>query len=240
MNHVSLHIQCHECGSTSGPFVRNEGPVLCADCYALPTCSVCGYGYDEELGCACNAPPPGEAGGPPLVDDLGFVELRDPTVDDDLPENLPLVDDDAPRFIELRDPRIDAALDDARKLADDDGMHTVFVYGILKTPDVANDPPHAVAGTMYASGIAFCKFDDAHRDGIVRGQLRKIDDATLLEWDRIEGVDYREPERGMYRRIRITTECGTDAWVYEFNGSVSHCDLIADGVWLGYSRGGRW
>ena len=119
------------------------------------------------------------------------------------------------------------------------GKHRVFVYGILKTDDCHLDPPDAVRGTMFRKGIALSKFGDDYTNNIVRGQVREVDDNTLRTWDRIEGVVHHDPLRGMYRRIRIATTLGIDAWAYEYNGSVCDALIVESGVWLGHTRGNR-
>lgn len=103
------------------------------------------------------------------------------------------------------------------------GEHRVFVYGILKTKATYDDPPAAVRGAMFRGPFACAKFDV---DGIVRGEVRVVDSATLREWDRIEGT-----ESGLYRRVVVKTVDGVSCWAYEWARDVERFNVIEDGVW---------
>lgn len=113
------------------------------------------------------------------------------------------------------------------------GTHKVFVYGILKTDRFHEDPPAAVPGTLFVRGIALGKFI-ADADSVIRGEVRSVDDSTLADWDRIEGVNHERPARGMYRRIQVMTTDGERCWAYHFNGSIRGAQVAHEGVWLGY------
>ncbi len=115
------------------------------------------------------------------------------------------------------------------------GKHLVFVYGILKTEDCILDPPDSVPGTMFVRSIALGKFGARYTNNIIRGQVREVDDEMLRRWDQIEGIDYNNPSRGMYRRIRVTTTAGDRTWAYEYNGDVESCRVVFGGVWRGYA-----
>ena len=113
-----------------------------------------------------------------------------------------------------------------------DGEHVVFVYGILKTPDVAADPPDAAEGCMYVAGFAQVRFDEP---GLVRGQVRVVDDDTLRQWDHIEGLYGND--QGLYTRIRIRTTDGRECWSYQINRNVDRLPVIEDGLWIRGRRG---
>ena len=105
------------------------------------------------------------------------------------------------------------------------GLHAMFVYGILKTPDVALDPPDEAEGRLYCGSFAQARFDEP---GIIRGQVREIDIETLAHWDRIEGI-----ESGMYSRIRIETTTGVECWAYQYELRREPSSFILeDGLWV--------
>ena len=105
--------------------------------------------------------------------------------------------------------------------------HKVFVYGILKSPEHAAEPPDAVPGALYViDGYAAARFDrGATRQ--VRGEIRGVDDRVLAAWDEIEDV-----RGGLYRRIRVTTAAGVEAWAYEYAGDTEGAPLVESGIWL--------
>ncbi len=105
-------------------------------------------------------------------------------------------------------------------------MHHVFVYGTLKRGFVNHDPillspcfvgearsviayPMMVAGPWYSPVV----FDEPGTGHPIHGELYRVNDTTLAELDRIEGVN----RTGGYRRILIAIEIlgeKLDAWCY--------------------------
>lgn len=93
-------------------------------------------------------------------------------------------------------------------------MVWVFVYGTLKQggtlhtgaeEEVLED---TITGTLYNLGpYPAIKLEG---EGEIKGELHLIDEAYLPAYDRIEGVS-----SGFYRRERVTTASGIEAFVYE-------------------------
>lgn len=107
-------------------------------------------------------------------------------------------------------------------------LHRVFVYGILKSAAHHADPPESVPGRMYLiDGYAACVFGK----GVdrVRGELREVDTLTLRHWDEIEDV-----AGGLYRRVKVRTLSGIEAWAYEYARDVAGAPVIQDGIWRGH------
>ncbi len=120
-------------------------------------------------------------------------------------------------------------------------MHRLFVYGNLKKgyrsehhlKDEAFVGFGKVEGELYylGKGSSGLKLWDG---SYVYGEVYNIDDVNLARLDRFEGYSFRNPSKSLYIRheVDILLEDGTtvSAFAYEYNGDVSTCRLITDGV----------
>ena len=69
------------------------------------------------------------------------------------------------------------------------------------------------------------------RQGIaIRGELYSVDNETLGDLDRLEGVPW------LYQRTRITLACGTRAYIYLLQDPAG-CPNIPSGDWREVSNG---
>ena len=92
----------------------------------------------------------------------------------------------------------------------------VFVYGTLKSggrlflaEHAKNVRPATVQGKMYTFGNIWFPFADFMKDGIVQGEIHEYDPLMLDTLDRIElGAGYR--------RVKIVTNEGEEAWAYHY------------------------
>lgn len=78
----------------------------------------------------------------------------------------------------------------------------------------------SVAGTLYQLD-GYPGFVPVPGENPVRGDLYSIP-ASLLE-------DLDEYEGPAYRRVRILTDCGVEAWIYLYRASVDGRPVIASG-----------
>jgi gamma-glutamylcyclotransferase (GGCT)/AIG2-like uncharacterized protein YtfP len=115
--------------------------------------------------------------------------------------------------------------------------HMVFVYGTLRRGEGNNrllrDSRYVgdatVSGTLYSlGGFPGLRLDDA--EGPVAGELWMVDDKTLADLDRLEGVAH-----GFYVRRRaraIGANARAVAWVYEIaEEHIVGRPVIASGDW---------
>jgi gamma-glutamylcyclotransferase (GGCT)/AIG2-like uncharacterized protein YtfP len=104
-------------------------------------------------------------------------------------------------------------------------MERIFVYGIWRTGKAC---PDAVQGELYqtVSGIAAAKFGQGV--GLVRGEVREVDDATLAYWDPIERA---------YDRIKVRTTRGEEVWAYQYRGEIENMRRLPAGIWRGRTWG---
>ena len=106
----------------------------------------------------------------------------------------------------------------------------LFVYGTLRRGGgIASFGrvigPDKIEGELYDLN-AFPGFIQG--EGKVVGELVEIPTEMLSLLDRYEGV-----EGGLYRRIRVMTESGQEAWVYELTGvPVQGLQKIESGDWF--------
>jgi len=98
-----------------------------------------------------------------------------------------------------------------------EGYCWLFVYGLLK-PGL--QPPHtlqlalpdAVPGELYDLGpYPALKPAPAGSNATARGFTLLLNSAELERLDEFEGV-----AEGLYRRRRVVTSLGLEAWVYEY------------------------
>ena len=126
----------------------------------------------------------------------------------------------------------------------DPTLSYLFVYGTLRQGDVRwkflepfvvdAGTDDAVSGELFDTGLGYpaARFDGAPDDRMrVRGRTYELIEASvgqaLHDLDIVEGA-----VRGLYQRIRVQTENGYDAWVYQF-GADPDIELhrIAGGDW---------
>lgn len=122
----------------------------------------------------------------------------------------------------------------------------IFVYGTLRTEygsigqRVCSD---SVRGAILDLG-AFPGYFNTNSlpegSGLVEsdviGEVIAIHPTTLSQLDFYEGVD-----RGLYRRIKVTTKNGHKCFIYEFNPEMLDNQLLSpyqilDGDWIEYLR----
>jgi len=122
-----------------------------------------------------------------------------------------------------------------------------FVYGTLKEGRPLDRKMFAelrtkvqegtIKGDIYSLGpYPTVKLDG---DGLVVGEVhtfpeKHVEDVRKI-MDMIEGYDPNRPEKGLYnrRKVKVTLKNGkkVTAWVYEYNGPVTHAKKLEDGVW---------
>ena len=98
----------------------------------------------------------------------------------------------------------------------------VFVYGTLMVECTWDQQ---VPGELFvmSSGIACAKFQG---EGTIKGEIREVSRSTLSRWDRYEGVDV-----GLYRRVKVKTKSGIDAWSYEYARPINGMKKLNTGAW---------
>ena len=127
-------------------------------------------------------------------------------------------------------------------------MHktTVFVYGSLKR-DQPNHPWLAGATALGEARLHGVQLFDLgpfpmavamppslQHDHPLRGELYRVDGATLHRLDRLEGAPR------LFQRHWLSLSDGRTAWVYLGRASqVRHVPQIASGLWTG-ARLARW
>jgi gamma-glutamylcyclotransferase (GGCT)/AIG2-like uncharacterized protein YtfP len=123
--------------------------------------------------------------------------------------------------------------------------HRVFVYGSLRRGQGNNRLLYAsefvgnatVCGTLYSlGGFPGLRIDDS--EGDVVGEVWQVDDATLAELDRLEGVAVGFYERRKWR-VKIEGKLRS-AWLYEI--AEEHTvgqPVIAGGDWSRHLRSCR-
>ena len=91
----------------------------------------------------------------------------------------------------------------------------IFVYGILLNEDKPGEPASLAGYRLAFDG--FATIEPAPGECVAGAALEVTAETILHRYDRIEGVDLENPERGFYRRERVTVETPTgehEAWVY--------------------------
>ena len=109
-------------------------------------------------------------------------------------------------------------------------MEYLFTYGIFR--DIASpllsDSYYCdttfVCGRMYKVNEFYPGYIAESCDNIVRG------DVYMIEPDLFDILD--EYEGDEYRRIKVWTALGLEAWVYEYKYDISSFDEIKCGDWL--------
>lgn len=118
----------------------------------------------------------------------------------------------------------------------------LFVYGTLRpgdvrwhllSPFVDDDGWEDTAnGAVYDTGLDYpaAIFGDRPAVGTVHGRTYRLSEATLdrclIVLDEVEGI-----VEGQYRRVRIVTGLGTDAWAYEYGQGLDLAH-IESGDWF--------
>jgi len=104
----------------------------------------------------------------------------------------------------------------------------LFIYGTLRKEAKSHIKPSkslgldSVQGKIYDINSHYPGFK--HGKGKVIGEVVEIDEANLDLIDTYEGEEYK--------RVRITTANGIEAWIYEFIPEVSKSKEIKSGDWL--------
>jgi len=96
----------------------------------------------------------------------------------------------------------------------------LFVYGQLQPgghePKTASHAwPDRVQGLLYDLGDYPAATNISQSNCWFHGFVLDLDNAELDDLDRFEAVS-----KSMYRRIRVTTEAGFNAWIYEYARSL--------------------
>ncbi len=115
----------------------------------------------------------------------------------------------------------------------------LFVYGTLRPGDVRwplleryvddEGDDDAAPGQVFDTGLDYpaAVFGEGGR---IRGRTYRLNAALLAE--ALAVLDEEEDTvAGLYRRVRITTESGTEAWAYAY-GDGLELTLIPSGDWL--------
>jgi gamma-glutamylcyclotransferase (GGCT)/AIG2-like uncharacterized protein YtfP len=109
----------------------------------------------------------------------------------------------------------------------------LFIYGTLRKEAKSHLKPSkslgldSVRGKIYDINGHYPGFK--HGDGKVIGEIVEIDEDNLDLIDYYEGDDYK--------RVKITTSNGKEAWIYEYTPEVSKSKLIKSGDWLNETKG---
>jgi gamma-glutamylcyclotransferase (GGCT)/AIG2-like uncharacterized protein YtfP len=120
--------------------------------------------------------------------------------------------------------------------------HRVFVYGSLRRGQGNNRLLYTsefvgnatVCGTLYSlGGFPGLRIDDS--EGDVVGEVWQVDDATLADLDRLEGVAVGFYERRKWR-VKIEGKLRS-AWLYEIaEEHIVGQPVVAGGDWAAYRR----
>jgi gamma-glutamylcyclotransferase (GGCT)/AIG2-like uncharacterized protein YtfP len=126
-------------------------------------------------------------------------------------------------------------------------LSTVFVYGTLRkgfgNHRLLENPGVRYLGKDYLTGFRMVSCGgfpaifpvgpvQSDSDDIIMGELYEVDDDTMYNLDRLEGVPFH------YQRVKATTVNGTDAWVYVQDEGGSRTP-VPSGDWM-TTRTGRW
>lgn len=124
-------------------------------------------------------------------------------------------------------------------------LRTVFVYGTLRqgfgNHRLLENPGVRYVGRDYLTGFrmvscggfpAIYPVDSGVPDSTIVGELYEVDDDTMVNLDRLEGVPYH------YQRDKVMTINGTETWVYVQERSGNR-PPVPSGDWLD-ARNGRW
>lgn len=128
--------------------------------------------------------------------------------------------------------------------AEVDSAQLVFVYGTLLPGEerwpilaqfvVGPGHPTTVRGHLYDTGEGYPAAAFELGGGDVRGQVFRLDAARLTEafavLDEVE-----DAVLGLYRRVRVTTAEGLEAWAYQ-HGTGLTLTPIPGGDWRGHPR----
>lgn len=125
-----------------------------------------------------------------------------------------------------------------------DPEHLLFVYGtllpgeerwpILEQFVVGSGHPTVVRGSLFDTGEGYPAASFEPDGAGVRGQVFRLDPQRLAEaLDVLDDVE--DAVLGLYRRVRIVTEDGVEAWAYQ-NGEGLTLTPIAGGDWLSRAR----
>lgn len=111
-------------------------------------------------------------------------------------------------------------------------MHSVFVYGTLKSGKSNHKCLEGSAFLMKATARGILLDNGWYPmmipgDGVVHGEVYKVDDSTMARLDRLEGHPH------VYRRERITLlDPKVTVWTYLWTGDRTF-PVVNDGVWQG-------
>lgn len=127
--------------------------------------------------------------------------------------------------------------------------HLVFVYGTLKKGSWNHHllekatflGKSVTLGKLYDLG-GIPGFVRGNEDGLVHGELYRVDDETLDSLDVLEGYVKSNPGRSLYNRVIIAASYIHDedpsvdttlpnVFIYEINSDISFCEHIETGEW---------
>lgn len=109
---------------------------------------------------------------------------------------------------------------------------SLFIYGTLRKEAKSHVKPSkslgldSVRGKIYDINGHYPGFK--HGDGKVIGEVVEIDEYNLNLIDYYEGNEYK--------RVKITTSSGIEAWIYEYVPEVSKSKEIKSGDWLNKTK----
>jgi len=106
-------------------------------------------------------------------------------------------------------------------------LHTLYVYGTLRSRDVGNADFHWIKGALYNLGSfpGLKLYEGCNSE--VKCEKIVVDDEKLAALDRYEGYREDSPETSLYLRVPIL-----DGWVYTYNHEVDPKSLISSGDWF--------
>lgn len=102
----------------------------------------------------------------------------------------------------------------------------LFVYGILKGQGELVHKRYKVNGSMYDLG-SYPGITELGSNREAVGNIIRITQSELDQFDRIEGVNPLDPRAGLYRREIIPTPYGS-CYIYLYNRDVTGCPPISE------------
>lgn len=123
-------------------------------------------------------------------------------------------------------------------------MIRVFVYGsllkgfgnhrLLRNATFVGEAKTTAEYTMISRGGFPGVFPGGHTE--ILGELYDVDEETAKRLDWLEGVDYKDPHNGHYRKEEITLAGGEKAFIYFINEHCQTGPVIESGSWREFTK----
>ena len=109
----------------------------------------------------------------------------------------------------------------------------LFIYGTLRKEAKSHIKPSKSLGLDSVQGKIYDI--NGHYPGFKHGGGKVIGEIVEIDEDNLDLIDYYEGDD--YKRVKITTSNGKEAWIYEYTPEVSKSKLIKSGDWLNKTKG---